>query len=108
MYLAELRPDSWSLTLLQLKRTLQQGGINLPQRRTFLLWQHTSAFVSFVHQPEMFRGAVGEHFRTSAASHGVVVTPQMLPRFQMAVVPVGNLPFLASSASQKHENGQNA
>ena len=84
--------------LPHLERTKQQGGIRLPQLRTYLLWQHASAFVSFVHVPEWFPGALGDHFWRWASVHGMSVTPETLAWFQLAVVPLANLPFLGSSA----------
>ena len=98
VYLAALRLNSWSLTLPHLERTKQQGGICLPQPRTYLLWQHASAFVTYVHSPDRFRGAVGDHFKKWASNHGVVVDSWNLPWFQLAVAPLANIPFLASSA----------
>ena len=98
VYLAALRLNSWSLTVPHLERTKQHGGIRLPQPRTYRLWQHASAFVSFVHSPDRFPGAVGDHFRRWASDHGLSVAPETLPWFQLAVVPLANLPFLASSA----------
>ena len=74
VYLAALRLNSWSLTLPLLERKKQQGGISLPQPRTYLLRHHASAFVSHVLAPDRFRGAVGDHFRRWASDHGVVVT----------------------------------
>ena len=70
----------------------------MPQPRPYLLWQHASAFVSYVLAPDRFRGAVGEHFRKWASDHGVAVTSENLPWFQLAVVPMASAPFLASSA----------
>ena len=70
----------------------------MPQPRTYLLWQHASAFVSYVLVPDRFRGAVGYHFRRWASDHGVAVTSEHLPWFQLAVVPMASAPFLASSA----------
>ena len=81
VYMAALRLNSWSLTLPLLERTKQQGGISLPQPRTYLLWQHASAFVSYVLAPDRFRGAVGDHFRKWASDHGVAVTSEHLPWF---------------------------
>ena len=98
VYLAALRLNSWSLTLPLLERTKQQGGVSLPQPRTYLLWQHASAFVSYVVAPDRFRGAVGDHFRKWASDHGVAVTPERLPWFQLAVVPMASASFLASFA----------
>ena len=98
VYLAALRQNSWSLTLPFLERTKQQGGMSLPQPRTYLLWQHASAFVSHMRSPERFRGAAGDCFKRWGSDHGVVVTAEDLPWFQLVVVPLANIPFLASSA----------
>ena len=73
VYLAALRLNSWSLTLPHLERTKQQGGIRLPQPRTYLLWQHASAFVSYVHSLDRFLGAVGNHFRRWTYENGLSV-----------------------------------
>ena len=40
---------------------------------------------------------MGGHFRRWAVCHGVSVTPHTLPWFQLAVVPLANIPFIASS-----------
>ena len=79
VYKVALRLNSWGLTLPILAHTPAQGGNNLPQPRTFLMWQHTTAFVKFLHEPNAVPSLSRAHMRAWSASHGVNTIPRPCP-----------------------------
>ena len=75
-----LRISSWGLTLPILESPPALGGNNLPQPRTFLLWQHATPFLLSCTEPLSVPAVARAHFRQWAVQFGVPLDPIQLPR----------------------------
>ena len=76
-----------------------EGGCNLPNPRSFLLWQHASSYMYYLKHQNVFSQLVHRHFTKWADSIGLVPSLQYLPYFQMGSNVVWQtMPFLGGCA----------
>ena len=98
IYHTALRTNSWGLTHRILAQPEELGGIGLVPPKTFLFWQHASAFVRMLDGPTQRDHVTVKAYDSWASQLGVVVSRTSLPFFQLSKVPLSGTPFLGLSA----------
>ena len=99
IYNIALKLNSRGITTDILSHPKDQGGVVLAPQNTFMLWQFSTLFVRHVHQTEAPPLCVTVPYERFAKEHGIVVTPNAMPLFQMASNVIWrNMPYLAWSA----------
>ena len=99
IYNVALGLNSWGLTHKILSLPETEGGVSLATPESFLRWQHATPFVRSVVHPTSFPQPILSDFRAFSARHGILITAEFLPFFQMGSNVIWkSMPYLAWSA----------